>query len=209
MGFSSLSPNVWYNSANTNQSATLMNNDTYYYGGGILFDGNHSSVIMTHQPSMNVANLLTVITWFYVANTASNGRSLVSKTAKDGSRGYDFYNYGKNLEVVVSPMTSNNKIVVANTINANTWVMGAFTYDGVNIKGYLNGNLTNVSSGHANSATDTDQPIYIGGRYTANNSANLTSIMDGKIGIIQFYNKVLSNSEIFQSFSRYRGRFGI
>ena len=80
---------------------------------------------------------------------------------------------------------------------------------GSTIRGYVNGQLSNVSTGYANSATDTDQPIYIGGRYTSNNAANLTNIMYGKIGVIQIYDRVLSNTEIFNSFSKYRQRFGI
>ena len=162
---------------------------------------------MAHNPSLNVSNSLTVITWFYTANTSNTGRSLVAKTDTGYTRGFDFYNYGKNLEVVVRPMNSNNKLFVANTINANTWTMGAFTYDGTTIRGYLNGNVANISINNANSATDTDGSLYVGGRYAA--SAAVANVMSGKIGIVQIYNRVLSNSEIQHSFSLYRQRFGI
>ena len=104
-------------------------------------------------------------------------------------------------------MNSNNKLFVANTINANTWTMGAFTYDGTTIRGYLNGNVANISINNANSATDTDGSLYVGGRYAA--SAAVANVMSGKIGIVQIYNRVLSNSEIQHSFSLYRQRFGI
>ena len=123
------------------------------------------------------------------------------------TRGFDFYNYGKNLEIVCRPLNANNKLFVANTINANTWTMGAFTYDGTTIRGYLNGNVANISINNANSATDSNGSLYIGGRYAAN--ANVANVMSGKIGIVQIYNRVLSNSEIQHSFSLYRQRFGI
>ena len=198
--------NIWFNTSNTQQYANIANG-AYVSGSGMVFDGNNDTVIMDHQPSLNVSNSITVIAWFDVANTANTGKSIVAKTDTGYTRGYDFYNYGKNLEVIVRPTTSANKIVVANNINSNTWVMGAFTYDGTTIRGYLNGNVTNISVGTANSATDTNGQLYIGGRYAA--TANVANVMTGKIAMVQIYNRVLSNSEISNSFSRYRGRFGI
>ena len=85
--------------------------------------------------------------------------------------------------------------------------MGAFTYDGSTIRGYLNGNVTNISINTANSATDSNGSLYIGGRYAAN--ANVANVMAGKIGMVKIYNRVLSNNEIYNSFNLYRQRFGV
>jgi hypothetical protein len=198
--------NIWFNTANTKQWANIANGASVV-GSGMKFDGNNDTVIMPHQSSLNVSNLITVIAWFDVANTANTGRSIVAKTDNGYTRGFDLYNYGKNLEVIVRPTTATNKLLIANNINSNTWVMGAFTYDGSTIRGYINGNVTNISIGTANSATDSNGSIYIGGRYAAN--ANVANVMAGKIGLVQIYNRVLSNSEIINSFSLYRGRFGV
>lgn len=198
-----ITSNVWYNSANTQQHAELK--DGYYKGGGIYYNGNNSSVVMGHQPSLNVSNNITVISWFNVYNT-SNGKSLVSKTDNNQTRGYDFYTYDNTLEIILRPDSPNNKLTITNSITNNTWYMGAFTYDGTTIKGYLNGNEINVSTTFANSATDTDQSLYIGGQNTANGLAN---VMFGKIGLTQIYSRALANSEIVTYFDRYRGRFGI
>ena len=85
--------------------------------------------------------------------------------------------------------------------------MVAFTYDGTTIKGYVNGQQMNVSTGTANSATDTDGQLYIGGRYAAN--ANVSNVMTGRIAMTQIYSRALSNNEISKVFAKYRGRFGI
>ena len=207
--------NTWFNYANNQQYANIANgayavyqtNNAYLYESGMFFDGNNDTVIMPHYPSLNVSNSLTVIAWYYLANTANTGKSLVAKTSSDYSRGFDFYDYDGNLEVVVRPYTANNKLVVASNLSANVWTMGAFTYDGSTIRGYLNGNVANISINNANSATDTDGSLYVGGRYAA--SAAVANVMSGKIGIVQIYNRVLSNSEIQHSFSLYRQRFGI
>ena len=198
--------NIWFNSANTKQWANIANG-VYVSGSGVVFDGNNDTVIMNHAASLNVSNLITVIAWFDVANTANTGKSIVAKTDTGYTRGFDLYNYGNKLEVIVRPTTSTNKLMIANNIVANTWVMGAFTYDGSTVRGYLNGNVTNISVGTANSATDSNGSLYIGGRYAAN--ANVANVMSGKIGLVQIYNRVLSNSEIINSFSLYRGRFGV
>ena len=198
--------NIWYNSANTKQYANLANG-VYKTGGGVFFDGNNDTVIMTHKPSLNVTNNISVVTWFYVANTDNTGKSLVTKTDTGYTRGFDLYNYGNKLEVIVRPTTANNKLVVANNIVANTWTMVAFTYDGTTIKGYVNGQQMNVSTGTANSATDTDGQLYIGGRYAAN--ANVSNVMTGRIAMTQIYSRALSNNEISKVFAKYRGRFGI
>jgi hypothetical protein len=198
--------NIWFNSANTKQWANIANG-VYVSGSGVVFDGYNDTVIMNHATSLNVSTTITVIAWFDVANTANTGKSIVAKTDTGYTRGFDFYNYGKNLEVIVRPTTATNKLLIANTINSNTWVMGAFTYDGSTIRGYLNGNVTNISVGTANSATDSNGSFYIGGRYSATSAT--ANVMAGKIGLVQVYNRVLSNSEIINSFSRYRGRFGV
>ena len=219
------SVNVWFNHANTKQYANIANGvygvylvnttnsitnsnvTSVVYCSGMTYDGNNDTVIMAHQPSLNVSNTITVITWFNVTNTGNSGKSLVAKTDTGYTRGFDLYNYGKNLEVIVRPTTSTNKLLIANNIVANTWVMGAFTYDGSTVRGYLNGTLMNTSTGVASSATDTDGQLYIGGHYAS--TANVANVMIGKIGIVQIYNRVLSNTEISKSFSRYRRRFGI
>jgi hypothetical protein len=217
--------NIWYNSVNTTQYANLSNGAYLYYtvesysntigrnvstnvvSSGVTFDGNNDSAIMSHTPSLNVSNSLTVITWFKVTDTSDTNRSIVSKTDTGYTRGFDFYNYAKNLEVVVRPLTTNNKIVLANNITSDTWTMGAFTYDGTTIRGYVNGVLTNTSVGFANSATDTDGSLRIGNRYSTN--PNEANTMAGKIAIVHMYNRVLSNTEISRNFAKYRDRFGL
>ena len=85
-----------------------------------------------------------------------------------------------------------------------SWQFVAFTYDGTNIRGYSNGVFTAVSTGTANSATDTDQPLMIGRLPGATPQA-----FDGKIASVEIYNKVLSNTEIQALFNKNRQKFGI
>jgi hypothetical protein len=194
--------NSWYNDANTQQYANI-SNTVYYTGGGFKFDGANDTIIMPHRNSLNVSNALTVISWFYQDKANSQPKTIVSKANAGKTRGFEFFSQNNHLQVIVWPFTTNNILSYSNTVNANTWHCAAFTYDGSRVRGYLNGAFINVTPGVSNSATDTANSLYIGSR---SDSANT---MNGRIAIVQVYNRALTNNEIITSFNRYRGRFGI
>ena len=196
------SGNVWYNDANTQQYANI-SNTVYYTGGGFQFDGANDTIIMPHRSSLNVSNALTVISWFYQDKANSQYKTIVSKSNSTKTRGFEFFSQNNHLEVIVWPITTNNILSYSNTVNANTWHCAAFTYDGSHVRGYLNGAFVSITPGISNSATDTANSLYIGSR---SDSANT---MNGRIAIVQVYNRALTNNEIITSFNRYRGRFGI
>jgi hypothetical protein len=193
------SGNLWYNSANNQQYANISN--VYYTGGGLQFDGN-DLITMTHKNSLNVSNSLTVVSWFYQDKANSQYKTIVSKT-NSSTKGFELRTQNNHIEVSVWPWTTNNILSYANTVNANTWHCAAFTYDGSHVRGYLNGAFVDITSGTSNGITDTVNAFYIGCR---GDSANT---MNGRIAIVQVYNRALTNNEIITSFNRYRGRFGI
>jgi hypothetical protein len=193
--------NTWYNDANTQQYANILN--AYFTGGGFQFDNGNDKVVMPHASSLNVSNALTVISWFYQDKANSQYKTIVSKSNSGKTRGFEFFSQNNHLEVIVWPITTNNILSYSNTVNANTWHCAAFTYDGSHVRGYLNGAFVDITPGISNSATDTANSLYIGSR---SDSANT---MNGRIAIVQVYNRALTNNEITRSFNRYRGRFGI
>jgi hypothetical protein len=158
---------------------------------------------MSHINSLNVSNALTVISWFYQDKANSQYKTIVSKSNAGKTRGFEFFSQNNHLEVIVWPITTNNILSYSNTVNANTWHCAAFTYDGSHVRGYLNGSFVAITPGVSNSATDTANSLYIGSR---SDSANT---MNGRIAIVEVYNRALTNNEIITSFNRYRGRFGI
>jgi hypothetical protein len=188
--------------ANANMSGFMNVAGPFYYGGGVFFDGNNDIVRMNHQSSMNVSNSLALVTWFSVANTLGGSvKTLAHKMNKTNTAGYHLYVTGNTLRADINPSTVNNSIVLASNIASNTWTMAAITYDGNNVIGYVNGELSNTS-GNSSAKTDSSAPLYIG-------SANGSNIMYGKVAVVQVFNRSLSNTEISNQFFRYRGRFGI
>lgn len=199
--------NVWYNLANTAHHANLTNG-SYYTGGGIYFDGVNDVVQFPHNDSMNVFNgsehAMTVISWFDSADAQTTYKTLLSKCDPFFVRGFELYQSGANVGVIMNTYTANNLLTITSNTAPNTWYQAAFTYDGGAIRGYINGQYMGISSGSANAFTDTADSLYVGALI-----GPTPNLMHGRIAITQMYGRVLSNTEIQQSFEKYRGRFGI
>ncbi len=194
--------NVWYNAANTNQYANVRPN-TYFTAAGLAVLGIYSNggAIMAHANTLNTSNIMTVAAWVMTSNTL-NYKPIIAKN--DGSsRGFELGMNNGNPVVNVFPSTANNTLTIATGLANNTWQFIAFTYDGVNLRGYSNGVFTGVSDGIANGASDTTQPLMIGRLPGATPKP-----FHGKIASIEIYDKLLSNNEIQVLFNKDRQRFG-
>lgn len=196
--------NIWYNAANTSQSANVRGN-TYFTASGLNFQGIYSggNATMQHANTLNVSNVMTVIAWINQAN-ANSYKTIVSKNDVGFTRGFEMYMYNDLPVFNVRPAASNNTLTLTTSLPSNTWQFIAFTYDGVNIRGYSNGVFSGVSSGVANGATDTTGNLIIGARNDAT-----PYIFEGKIASVEIYNRLLSNNDIQVLFNKDRRRYGI
>ena len=194
--------NVWYNSANTHQYANV-NPNTYFTAAGLSVLGVYSNggAIMAHANTLNTSNIMTVATWVMTSNTVSY-KPILSKNGSS-TRGFELGMIDGTPVVNVMPSTANNTLSFGSAAN-NNWQFIAFTYDGVNIRGYSNGVFSGVSTGTANGASDTDSPLMLG--RVAGATPNP---FQGKIASVEIYNKALSNNEIQQLFNKDRNRYGV
>jgi hypothetical protein len=87
------------------------------------------------------------------------------------------------------------------TVNTGAWFHGVATYDGSNVRIYINGNLesTNARTGIITS----------GAKNIGSNSGGSSEYFNGTIGTVRVYNRVLSATEIQQNFNAQRTRYGI
>lgn len=195
--------NIWYNAANTNNFARL-SNTAHFRTSGVMFNGvfANDSVYMTHTNSLNTASVMTLITWFYAANTNGN-KYIASKVNSANNRGFQMFIQDNNLKVTVGDSSINNVITIG-PVSVNTWYQAAFTFEGINIRGYMNGQFKVVSTGTSGANTDTSGTLYLG---TTNGYKPNT--FEGKIAMTQVYNKVMSNNDIIREFNNYRRRFGV
>lgn len=193
--------NVIYDYSSANMTALRNSSGTYYYGGGMVFDGNNDKISISSNSALNVTNAITVIAWIdMIKASQSNTRTIIYNMNSSNTAGYHMYITANTLKVDINPGHSNNSLVISNTINSNVWTMTAFTYDGTTIRGYINGQLVNTSVGFASGTTDSNSSLFIG-------SSNNSNVMYGRIGLIQVYDRSIGNNEIIASFNRYSNRF--
>lgn len=195
--------NIWYNAANANQYGTL-NENAYFLAGGVVFNGARSNdaVIVNHTDSLNTQSLMTYITWFNASNTRAN-KYLVSKYNESNTNGFRMAIEAANLIVYIGDSTTDN-VIRLGTVNTNTWYQAAFTYEGINLRGYLNGQYVTMSSNTSNANTDTAGNLYIG-----STNGFRPNTFQGKIAVAEIYDKRMSDAEIARTFENYRKRFGI
>lgn len=195
--------NVWYNAANTNNFGTLINT-AHFRASGVMFNGVYANdaVRVTHTNDLNTASIMTFITWFYAANTTGN-KYIASKVNSANNRGFRMFIQDSNLKVSVGDSTTDNVITIG-TVNTNTWYQAAFTYEGINLRGYMNGEFRVVSSNTSNANTDTGDTLFIG-----STNGYKPNTFHGKIAMTQIYDRRLSNNEIINEFNNYRKRFSI
>ncbi|MFN8276742.1 MAG: LamG-like jellyroll fold domain-containing protein [Chitinophagales bacterium] len=153
----------------TSDNAVVLNSTTQY--GEI-----------PHQNLMNVTNQITVSCWFKASNIASPQR-LIDKYSASGSYLLDIY------QSRVRFLVAGGSHSPALTLQSNTWYHVAATYDGVNVKVYINGTLyyTNPQSGNI---LNNINPIRLGIDQSGGNN------LVGRLDEIRIYNSVLNDIQI-------------
>lgn len=198
------SSNSWYNAVNTAQRATL-SNGAYFLTAGVWMDGFNDNVTMSHANTMNVGNLLTVITWVNSANNRGY-KNFIYKTNDNQTRGFRFGQNANTVFVQVYPFGEANNYLEIGTFSSNTWHQLAFTFDGSKIRGYVNGAFTTMTSfGNVTTGfSDSDGAIFIGGQ-----SGTVANSYRGIIASVKVYDRVLGNNEIFIDYNTTRKRFAV
>jgi hypothetical protein len=87
------------------------------------------------------------------------------------------------------------------TVNTGAWFYGVATYDGSNVRIYINGNLEST-----NARTGT---ITSGAKNIGSNSGGSSEYFNGTIATVRVYNRAMSATEIQQNFNAQRTRYGI
>lgn len=198
----SYSPSTsWYDaSGNTSYILTARNSPTYVDAGlasyFTLNGGNQDFYLASYGPTFTE---MTFNLWVWRNGAQNNFSGLVSNISRSGfiydSAGGSF-SYIWNNDVSTFSYSSG-----LNTTN-QTWVMTTLTISPTQVKWYFNGILQH-SRNYGHSSTSISN-LYIGsdagfgGRY-----------YNGRIAMVQMYNRALTSTEILQNFNATRGRYGV
>ena len=178
-----------------NNTGTLTNGPTWTtgkYGGALLFDGVNDRVRVNDSNSLDLTTAATFEAWVYPTVAPAGWRTIMQKEV-------DAY------LLSASGGGSGNKPVSAGTVNGvccvqvagvaalpvNTWTHVAASYDGSQLRLYVNGALV-ASTAVTGSYQVNTNPLWIGG------NAVYGEHFQGKLDELRIYNRALTQAEIQQ-----------
>jgi len=193
---------TWYDISGNGYSGTLTNGPTYNSsnGGSIVFDGVDDYVTTTASPPSlgMVGGSFTVCCWFYCNNLPTTDGGLVnSRTADSAGNAYEM---GVRYNSIWVGFYGQDQYV--GLIN-NTWYYAVHTYNFTtkSSKIYLNNSLSSTTTRTTNLSSTANIRI---GTYS-----NSIRSFNGKINVVQVYNRELGVNEIQQNFNAQKSRFGL
>jgi hypothetical protein len=206
---------TWYDISGNTNNGTLINSPTFTSanGGAFILDGVNEYVSIPYTSSF-ATNTLTVDLWFYLSSTGSN-YYLVNYGVNSGVAQWYIRNAGNGFNFAAAGTGTPNAVVsdilyssFPGGFSLNDWYNFTITYTTAGDQGklYVNGaffqNIAIVPSGIRPSwSTD---PMTFGGYNGAG-----ASYISGSISILQFYNRVLTATEITKNYNGIKGRFGL
>ena len=192
------------NDAITNNHGTLYNGGTYAagkVGQAFKFDGNNDHVRIPNQPNLRFTNAVTFEGWVYPTNTSYYGDILSKWDAVGGynQKSFDCSLYpGGQFYILVSPGGADagaTFVLSTNAVPVNTWTHIAGTYDGSNLKIYLNGVLDGEGV-YANGIFPGTNSLGIGAATGGASPGSMVTPFPGMIDEPTLYARALGASEI-------------
>jgi hypothetical protein len=199
-------------------TGSLVNNPTFNSAnGGILnFDGVDDFGSISCESFQSGNNAFSMESWFRWFGNGTNTSNFIFGYGSDtGQHRVPF------ITIISSKLlfefgSNSGPVSSSTTIQTNTWYHGTAVYDKSTTKIYLNGvneNTTNYSSASIILSGSNGTNAGIGCLFSQ--SGNVVSAprrygtFNGSIGIVKYYNRGLSASEVLQNYNALKGRFGL
>ena len=198
-------------------NSTLFNTPTYTSSGGGYLTFNGSNQYFTTNTSLNsklspvnTSTTISIVLWIYPMDNGVIVQEIGQTTPNANW-------HDSQIEMVAGTLRFSvwqNQPGFASSISTplNNWYYVGFTYDGTNLRGYVNGSLA-VTSGTISRQT----PFNNGGSlplHYAIAHADGTNLGDGtfsnmRFGGMHIYNTALSPSNVLLNFNSQKYRFGL
>lgn len=176
-------------------------------GGGCEFFGENSTVQVLHAPSLKCQRA-TVCLWFKASSAGSVDRVLMAKGAEDG---YALYIAGSaqkeagkgKLRAVVNGLSCLSDTAVAD----NAWHHGAFTYDGENVKLYVDGTLQKQSIAWQGDFAANTHDLTLGMNRSGPAARVKNMAFEGMLDEVMLFNRALTETELKDVIAATRPKF--
>jgi len=193
---------TWYDVSGNGYTGVLTNGPIYSSGISFLFDGANDNVDLTGASIAASGNAArSMFTW--VKTTYGGYQSFISTGTAASSQSFNLVKYTSNIGVMgynndYYPSSGNSGI----TITDGVWHYIGVTFDGTNLRMYVDGVLDNTSGTITYSTTGQNN-------YVARSShAGNENFVNGSMGMVHVYNRALSGAEVLQNYNATKGRFG-
>jgi hypothetical protein len=157
--------------------------------------------------SLDITSAITLEGWVYVDVSKDIRGALVAKYKfSQNARAYSLELDDLTLKFILSSNgTSTTSVAGSTTISTTGWYHFVGTYDGANVKVYLNGSEDNTTA-YSSGVYAQDYPVTIGVLDTASKA---TSIMEDQIALPRIYNRALTATEVARNYNADKSKFGL
>jgi hypothetical protein len=186
-----------YNGTLTNGTNFVTDNE-----GSFEFDGNDDNIDFGNLTEMNFSNVnFSFEVVFKKFTWDKSYQTIISKGDKTWRLSRN--NLTSRLEFSTGSSTG-LKTVLSPDVSDNIWYHVTGVYNGSEHLLYLNGEVSNTTSGTTSISASDTQNLMIG-----DNSEKTGRQFEGLIPLVRIYNRALSEAEIKQNFDALRNRFGL
>jgi hypothetical protein len=195
-----------------NSNATIFNSPIYISSGGsyLIFNGSNqyfrtNTALGSKLNPVNSSTIISIFVWVYPMDDGVIVSEIGSTTPNSGWHDSQIEMVGGTLRFSV--WSNNPGFASSISTPLNNWYYVGFTYDGTNLRGYVNGSLA-VTSGTISRSTPGANLYYA----IAHNDA--TNLGDGtfanmRFGGMQVYNTALSGPNVLTNYNATKSRFGL
>lgn len=201
-----VSGSTTWNDMLSSTTGSLINGPAFNssYGGSISFDRTNDYVNL--GPTSNTtSSIFTYCFWAAPSGSAISGLaiSLLGNSRQAGPP--QVYLSNGLFLLVHQDIIEMGSCSLASSRPDGNWNYYCVSYASPIMSFYINGNLINTAS-RAATFTFSSNNRWIGAR---GNIGNPAQVYGGQISIVNFYNRVLSASEIAQNYNAQKSRFGL
>jgi hypothetical protein len=202
---------IVYNNVATISGATY--NIGNYENSYLTFDGLNDYALVSGSSYLSL-NTLTINFWTFSSGFNQLGY-IFQKTTNGSSQQYEvFFNGNNNFYFVGIGLSTTTHYTATSTLSAlngggdNLWNQFTTTWDGTNVRIYGNGITGYTSSNLTGSITANSTGNACVGCYGAAAWRPGGWFFNGRLGLIQIYNRALSAAEVLSQYNTFKTKYG-
>jgi N-acetylneuraminic acid mutarotase len=162
-------------------------------------NGVESNIIIPASTTTNLAanSAHTISMWIQPSTTTSGTLFSAENTSSQDLCAIRINGTGRVVYTMTNAASATNTVSSNSALTANTWTQVITTYDGTNMRLFLDGVLTNTTASAGTTITGTPRDIYIGSDW--NTAAK--DYYSGNLGECRIYRSVLSSNSVSALYS--------